>query len=170
MSPYSAVEDDRRRTRKTIDPLGYMGVYKELADVPDRYRLTQFSAAFDGRDVWQEYYDQKLSNELSSDSSERRYRLTSESWNEHMDEQGRHHALAKPADVDSWVEVLLDEYTIKTATGNYWRKLNGFYEWLMWHPEYPHVYNPVWMAAAKDGATRKVWNEQMRSSRGEARE
>ena len=39
----------------SANPNDRMGVYKSLADVPERYRLRQHQAAFEGRDVWAEY-------------------------------------------------------------------------------------------------------------------
>ena len=42
-------------SRKTTDAGERAGVYKELDDVPDRYRLYHHARAYEGRDVWDEY-------------------------------------------------------------------------------------------------------------------
>lgn len=134
-----------------------MGIYKSLAEVPRRYRLYQYEAEFETRDVWGEwkdvYYDPEWGDETmrAKDRSERL-------WKDHMDERGRHHALAHPEDVEEWCAELLEDRAPKTVCDCYYMTIKKFYEWLLWEWEYPHRYNPVLMAAAEHGATKDAYD------------
>jgi hypothetical protein len=75
-----------------------------------------------------------------------------------MDEQQRHHALGRPADVVLWCEQVLDEVSPISAYRAYWGKLEQFFDWLLWHPDHPHLYNPLLMAANEHEAAREIWN------------
>jgi len=147
---------------KSTDPTDRMGVYKSIGDVPDRRRLSQHAAAYDGRDVWTEFV---AANEdrYATEDSRRRVARAGEVWKDHMDERGRHHALATPEDVETWSTALLDEYTVGHAYNGYWVRVEAFYSWLQWHTEHPHVYQPVRMAAADPDApaSRTIWEEKV---------
>jgi hypothetical protein len=74
-----------------------------------------------------------------------------------MQGQQRHHALAMPEDVEAWSVDLLSAGSARRAH-DYWIRVNRFYDWLQWHTEHPHRYNPALMAAAEGDATGEVWN------------
>lgn len=131
-----------------------MGVYHELADVPDRYRLTQFSDAYTDRDVFQEFLDQEVLPSINTDWARNGVRRQERRWKEFMTGR-RHHALATPEDVEEYAVYLLDQNAVKTAS-RYWTRVESFYRWLMWHTGYPHVYSPPLMAA-QDGAAAEIW-------------
>jgi hypothetical protein len=142
-----------------------MGVFKSLDDVPDRYRLEQQSATFDGQDTWRDYLTQsyyKQYPDLTEDSRESVERA-GRRWKEYMQERGRHHALATPQDVERWSERLLDRLTLNTAYSEYWTYIEGFYSWLQNSTDYPHVYHPVWMAVAEYENSREIWNHKLSS-------
>lgn len=148
---------------KTTDPRDYMGVYKSLDDVPDRRRLHQHAAAYDDRDVWTEYLDERLLKSINSMRNRRHARVVGEAWSDHTAARGRHHALATPDDVETWFVDLLDQYTVETVGTRRFRWLEGFFTWLQRHTEHPHVYHPVWMAAANPDApaTGTLWDFKM---------
>jgi hypothetical protein len=151
---------------KTTDPRDYMGVYKTLDDVPDRYRFHQHAAAYDGHDVFQEFLDERLFEGITSDTARREIRRTERRWKSHMDERGRHHALATPDDVEAWFADLLDRFAKTTLQKAYFRTLEGFFTWLQNHTDHPHVYHPVWMASAvPDTATRELWDYKIERTR-----
>lgn len=83
-----------------------MGIYKRLEDVPAEQRLGQYADRYDGRDVWNEWAETATTNRGE------RYAMyverTERSWKSHMTERGRHHALARPAAIESWAETILD--------------------------------------------------------------
>ncbi|EMA43158.1 hypothetical protein [Halococcus saccharolyticus] len=139
-----------------------MGVYKTLDEVPDRYRFYQHAAAYDGRDVWDEYLETHLWERGSSDKFKKDTRLVERRWKAHMDDRGRHHALATPEDVNAWFESLLDQLALWSAYTPYWVRIEDFYRWLQWHTDHPHTYHPVLMAAAEYDAASKVWAEKIR--------
>lgn len=149
----------RDRPPKPDDPRGRMGVYKSIDDVPDRYRLRNNSAAYNGRDVW-ETWQAKRTAENPSDGFRRYIDLARRRWKSHMNDRGRHHALATPDDVESFFDWILNEkeWTLETAYQPYFLKVSKFYKWLQWHTDHPHRYNPVLMAAANGDATGEVWN------------
>jgi len=143
-----------------------MGVYKRIETVPERYRLRNFQSRFLDRDVWGEWVGHHADPDWS-DRTDYEYERVEDSWKEHMRDRDRHHALAVPDDVEQWVSYLLEgqEYAVETAYDRWWSRLNQFYEWLQYHVEYPHVYNPVWMAAATEPNSRKMWERKMARTR-----
>lgn len=144
----------------SADPKRRLGVYKRLAEVPPEYRLHQFEPEYADRDLWDEFHQQEYEDYTSdyfADKSERAGRR----WKAHMSDRGRHHAFARPDDVETWLESLLESASVNTVYQNYWSRLAAFYHWLVWSTEFPHRYDPVLMAAV-DGTGRIVWNERMR--------
>lgn len=154
---------------KSTDPRDYMGIYKRLPDVPDRYRLSQYAAAYDGRNVWAEYLEASLFDRLQSDRSRQDARRVGCQWRDHTSARGRHHALATPGDVETWFADLLDRLALETVYSHRYVWLEGFFSWLQSHTEHPHVYHPVWMAAADSDAdaTGLLWNYKIGRTRGE---
>jgi len=134
-----------------------LGVFKQLADVPTGRRLHQYSSAYEGKDTWADYRERHdLSERMSYE-----WGLFSDRWKSHMDDRGRHHALARPSDVEAWSEWMTSQFSINRAY-QHWNVIEGFYEWLKWHTDHPHAYNPFHMAAQKDDSSaRKIWTEKM---------
>lgn len=153
-------------TSVSPNPAERLGVYKALDQVPDRYRLQNHANAYGGRDVWDEFLTGHLFEKYDSERFKEEARRAGRYWKEHMDSRGRHHALATPADIESWVAGLLDDRKVKTAYNCYWVRIERFYSWLQWHTEHPHVYNPVLMAATDGEASGAVWEEKMARRQG----
>jgi site-specific recombinase XerD len=143
-----------------------MGIYKRLADVPDGRRLNQYAAAYDGRDVWDEFLTMYLFDRFDSERFKEDARRAGRRWESHMDSRGRHHALATPADVDAWCEHLLDTLAIKTAYNQYWVQIERFYSWLQQQRAHPHTYQPVLMAAANGEHASDLWSEKIGRAHG----
>lgn len=146
--------------QKPTDPASRMGIYKVIDTVPDRHLLDQYSDRYEGYDVWSEWADQataKHTSERFANLVER----TERSWKQHMNDQGRHHALANPIDVDTWSRTILTRCQPLSAYQIYFTKLESFYEWLQFHTDHPHLYHPVWMAAANFEATATIWDAKM---------
>lgn len=158
------------RPTKSLDPVDRMGVYKSLSEVPDRYRLTNHSAAYEGRNVWQEFCEEYEYAQGDHERYEEEVDRAGDRWREFMADRGRHHALATPGDVEAWcVELRRGENSSLRRSHDYWLRVNRFYDWLKWHTEHPHVYNPVLMAAAEGGVAGEVWEWKAEQTR-EARE
>jgi len=158
------------RPTKSLDPVDRMGVYKSLSEVPDRYRLANHSAAYEGRDVWQEFCKEYEYAQGDHERYEEEVDRAGDCWREFVDDRGRHHALATPDDVEAWlVDLRRDGNTSLRRLHDYWLRVNRFYDWLKWHTEHPHVYNPLLMAAAGGGLTGEVWEWKAEQTR-EARE
>jgi hypothetical protein len=142
-----------------------MGVYRSLDGVPDRYRLGNYEAAYADRDVWAEWVDTlDLTNYL-----EETLGRAEREWKAHMDDQRRHHALARPEDAVTWATALLDgSRGVGTAYNRYWVQVEKFYTWLQTHVDHPHVYHPFWMAvvADRDGPTGRIWNKKIEKTGG----
>jgi len=134
-----------------------LGVFKQLADVPESRRLYQLASAYEGRDTWSEY---RATVELSDRMNEEWARFARR-WKDHMEGRGRHHALARPGDTEAWSAGLTDRFSIDRAY-QHWAVIEGFYEWLKWNTEHTHSYNPFHMAAADpESAARHIWNRKM---------
>lgn len=152
----------KNRPPKPVDPRGRMGVYQTLEDVPNLYRLSKHEAEYDGVDVWGDWQALRLERN-TSDRFRQNITRTGRKWKGHMDERGRHHALATPADVEAFFEWIIDDkgWKVSTAYQPYFNQLSTFYDWLLWNVNYPHRYDPVLMAAAAGEFTGKVWQAQI---------
>lgn len=145
---------------KTDDPRDRMGVYKRLEDVPDERRFRRFASSYEGRDVWAEFSQpHDIHRAQNWDSYSTKLERAGGRWKDHMEERGRHHALATPDDIVTFTEGLLDELAIATVY-KHWVQVEKLYKWLLYHADHPHVYQPVWMAVIEDadGATGRLWN------------
>jgi len=136
-----------------------MGIYKRVQDVPTERRLEQYADRYENNDVWNDWA------EKATASNGERYEIyvkrTERSWKSHMTERGRHHALARPSDVEVWAETVLDRCKPLSAYQIYFTKLEAFYTWLQFHTDHPHLYHPVWMAADEFDATAAIWDAKM---------
>jgi hypothetical protein len=138
-------------------PTDRLGVFKTLSDVPDARRLYQHANAYEGKDTWSDY--RAMFDFVGRTSEE--WERYSRRWKENMADQGRHHALAQPKDVEAWSEWMLSQFSVDRAY-QHWNVIEGFYDWLKWHTEHPHTYNPFHMAAMEpDSHTRTIWNRKM---------
>lgn len=134
-----------------------MGIYKRLAAVPDHHRLAQYANAYAGRDVWADFAATR-SRTFDSDCYRATLRKAEESWKAHIHDLGRHHALARPQDIETWCATLTTTRTLGTVYSEYWVRLEEFYGWLQTHTDHPHAYHPVLMAAAHHETARVVWD------------
>lgn len=146
----------------SADPRDRMGVYKRLSDVPERYRLHNHANAYEGRDVWNEYVTDEIPQSRGDRFMDNLQRIERR-WKSHMDSQGRHHALATPGDIEEWCQWLCDEFKINHAYDPYWCRLEEFYQYLQWHTDHPHNYNPVHMAVVEYPASQQIWDEKTRN-------
>lgn len=141
-------------------PQDRLGVFKALPDVPDSRRFHQYARTYSERDTWGAY---RATVSLSDTMSEEWQRFIRR-WKTHMDEQGRHHALATPADVEAWSVALLGRFGVDRSY-QHWNVIEGFYDWLKWHTDHPHAYNPFHMAANDlDSAAREIWSYKMKKA------
>jgi hypothetical protein len=145
-----------------------MGVYKRLSDVPDRYRLGNHEAAYEDRDVWAEYFEEKT-KKFDTKATRNRYEKAGRYFKTFMSEVGGHHALATPEQIEGFLVALRDgevgrhSHTrkLQTVYFEYFQPVEEFYTWLEWHTDHPHVYNPVLMAVVEGGYALDVWNRKL---------
>jgi hypothetical protein len=142
----------------------WLGVYKSIDEVPSRYRLESFSSEFAGQDTWSDYLDTR--DELAESTKKNSWYPCGDRFKKFMQEDvGRHHALAHPDDIEAYLSHIKDGgYSIKvterspnTVYYQHLSPLKTFFAWLVHHVDYPHVYNPVLLAAHAGGITREVW-------------
>ena len=145
---------------KSTDPLDRLGVYKHFEEVPQHHRLCRNTADYAGRDVWDEFCTEHEYQQGSSDHFQRDVDRVGDHWCRHMDARGRHHALAQPEDVETWCDRLITNKTLSTSY-NYWVRIKRFYDWLVWHTDHPHRYDPVLMAVAEGGAAGEIWEQKL---------
>lgn len=143
------------------DPLNNLGVFKNTEAVPDPYHLSTFSMQFEGRDVWAEWMESEK-DDLAESTRKYKYGRAEKLWKPYMEDRGRHHALANPSDVESFLADQLDQVQKETVWNTRYDQLYQFYHWLAFHADYPHVYNPVLMAAADGGAAQEMWDYRVR--------
>ena len=146
---------------KATDPTKRLGVYKRFNDVPPEHRLESYHKQYEDQDIWGKFLIEVLFPKHNSYRTQQQARLAGRRWRTVMSDQGRHHALARPVDVELWCTRLLEEVNLQTAYKTYWSKLERFYNWLLWHTDHPHRYNPMLMAAAEHESASEVWQTKM---------
>lgn len=144
-------------------PEEYLGVYKTLGDVPTVRRFDAMNpASFPHENPWDAHWDDWPHSK--SESTEQKNARAKREWTNFMNEQGRHYALADPEHVETWARSLLlnggrgreDGRKPIVAYRFYLRPVASFYDWLMYHTEYRHAYNPVYMAASIPGSSARI--------------
>lgn len=141
---------------KSQDPEKRLGVFKRFAEVPDHHRLEQYADEYREQQTWREFCEaheyQHGTSEYFRDEVDR----VGDAWCSFMAERESHHALARPVDVEVWCAELLDTRSERRAH-DYWLRVRRFYDWLLWHPEHPHVYNPALLAVIEGAAGGQIW-------------
>ena len=142
----------------------WLGIYKWIDEVPNRYRLENFESEFAEEDTWSEYLATR--DDLAESTKKNSWYPCGDRFKKFMREEvGRHHALPHPDDIEAYLShIKSGGYSIK-VTERSWNTvyyqhlspLKTFFSWLVHHVDYPHVYNPVLLAAHTDGVTREVW-------------
>lgn len=149
---------------KLSNPAKRMGVFKQLENVPSRYRLNTYSASYEGRDVWSEFMDER-GEDFPSENTKYKVNRAGERWGDFMESRSNHYALPVPEDVEDYFDYLLTERDLKVSTTyrQYGDYLERFFSWLLYHTEHPHVYNPVLMSVVENpnGASGEVWDEKI---------
>lgn len=144
--------------RKGTQPEQYAGVFQEYSSIPARYRLETYKNQYDGKNTWESYRDNVLLVNHDTKSMRQKARLAGDSWQEHMQDRGRHHALATPADANAWCKELLDTgSTRRHCYEYYFLRIYDFYDHLKTNADHPHLYNPLLMAAINYDAARQLW-------------
>lgn len=147
-----------------------MGAYTSLSAVPDRYRLSNHSAGYKGRNVWKEFCVEYEYAQGDHERYEEEVDRVGDCWCDFMNNRSRHHALARPADIEAWCVELREEKALSVRrVADYWLRVHRFYDWLMWHTEHPHLYDPSLMAVVNGGIAGEVWAHRTERTR-EARE
>lgn len=155
------LEMPERMSPISSDPARRIGVYKQFSEIPHEHRLESYSERYAGRDVWGEFLVEVFFPRHNSYQTQQEARRTGRKWRAVMDDNGRPPALARPADVEEFCALVLEEVNPLTAYKTYWSKLEQFYEWLCWHTDHPHSYNPVLLAASEHEAAREIWNAKV---------
>lgn len=154
-----------KQLRAGPPPEERLGVWKSLDDVPSYRRLEQFEDHLPTDDPIETYLEWRRTETEYAESTNRRYEYAMDNWADWMSaEISRHPALADPDHANQWIKYLLttggqsgDGRTIRTVWATYQRQVQTWYKWMMWRADYPHQYNPFWMAAAVDGPARDVY-------------
>jgi len=142
----------------------WLGVYKSIDEVPDRYRLENYESEFAGEDTWGDYLATR--DDLAESTKKNSWYPCGDRFKKFMREEvGRHHALPHPDDVEAYLAHIKDggysikvtERSLNTVYYQHLSPLKTFFGWLVHHVDYPHVYNPVLMAAHAGGVTRETW-------------
>ena len=158
-----AGERESTRSTKPSDPKSRMGIYKTLDEVPDRYRLHRFSAAYQGEDTWQEFAEQQEYPRVS-EKQQTEVDRAGDHWKAFMAERERHHALATPEDVEAWCADLLAGKSLRRSH-DYFLRVRRFYDWLQDDAQHDHRHHPVLIAANEGEAAHRIWRYKIRQTR-----
>ena len=145
---------------KSRDPAKRLGVFKRFAEVPNHHRLEQYTDRYRGSQTWQTFCETHEYDNGSSQHFWTEVDRVGDSWCSFMASREPHHALARPEDVEAWSTEILEARSDRRAY-DYWLRVRRFYDWLLWHPDHPHVYNPVLLAVIKGEATQRIWGTKL---------
>lgn len=143
--------------RKGTKPEQFAGVFQDYGEIPARYRLETYASQYRGEETWEHYCNDVLFEEFDSDYMRENARKAGDSWLSHMNQRGRHHALATPQDANAWCEKLLNGRSQRTCYEHYFVRIYQFYDYLKNCYRHPHLYNPLLVAAIEYDAARHVW-------------
>lgn len=138
-----------------------MGVYKTLMDVPERHRLSTFEGMYADRDLWEEFIDFCKENKGYSATWYHLAGRTRRRFEPILEERGRSAGFMKPEDVLATCEAVAENAEMtETVYHPYFVRLEAFYDWLVWHTEFPHRYNVALMAVVEypDSIMGDVWS------------
>lgn len=147
----------RTNRRVPTEPIERAGIFKRLEEVPVQYLLETRSAEYEDRDLWTEWYRDTEKADLA-ERTRKRINRCEKRWKAHMDERGRHHGLARPEDVEAFLEPLAEEYAMASLYNYWFARLASFYRHLWHHADHFHAYSPVVLAAIEGGVARDCWD------------
>lgn len=152
-------------------PEQYAGALQHFETIPPRYQLETYASQYCDENVWEQYVHEVALEEHDSERMRRALRLAGESWLEHIHDRGRHHALAKPTDANSWCKQLAEEKARRTCYDYYFIRIYDFYDYLKFSSQHPHLYNPLLLAAVRYDSARHIWMHRVdERSRGRGNE
>lgn len=140
------------------DALAFLGVYKRVEDVADRFYLANFRAEIDADEAWEMFSEDALTD-TSKHTRKTVYNRAYERWCDYCDRHGVHPALADPEDIEGWLaeEAAASDSTLKTTHDIRFRPLFKWYRWMAYHADWPHRYQPTIMAVLLGGTTHDIW-------------
>lgn len=143
------------------DVLAFLGVFKTIDDVPDRYRLPNFETDIDALEAWNAFDAAELTG-LSAHSRRYVYGKAWREWRDYCERNEVNPALADPQDIEEHLaEQRAEVGKLKTVHDARFRPLYRWYQWMQFHADYPHRYSPVVMAVLLDGTTHDVWETRL---------
>lgn len=143
------------------DALAFLGAFKRVEDVPDRYYLPHFASDVDAEDAWNAFDAEELEG-LSAHTRRYVYGKAYREWMAYCDDHNVHAALANPQDIEEHIAVQRKIVNkLKTVHDARFRPLFRWYRWMTFSTEYPHRYNPVVMAVLLDGSTADIWQTRL---------
>lgn len=143
---------------KGTKPEQYAGAFQYYAEIPARYRLDTYTSHYQGEDTYDRYVEETYLPENNSERTLSRLKRARFSWFQHMEDRGRHHALATPEDAEIWCQKLLNaDRAVRTCYDYYYNMIYQFYDYLKFNHQHPHLYNPLLLAAVHNESARKIW-------------
>lgn len=132
---------------KTSDPRSRTGIYNTYQEVPPHHRLEQKVNKYSDQNIWEHFVEERGVADRAYPAMNRFQRV--------MEGRGVHYAFPHPTDVDAYCDHLID-FAVTTIRSHY-TYLNYFFEWLRYHTEYPHRYNPLLVAAVEYENSARVF-------------
>jgi hypothetical protein len=146
------------KRRKGTEPEQYAGPFQSYAEIPPRYRLENYAGQYQDEDTWTHYCEESLFREYDSNHMRKVARKAENSWLDHMEQRGCHHALATPEAANDWCKVLLNGNRVRrTCYEQFYVRIYQFYDWLREDSRHPHLYNPLLLSAINYKAARHLW-------------
>ena len=143
------------------DALAFLGAFKTIEDVPDRYYLPNFETAIDAEEAWNAFDEEELEG-LSHQQRRYVYGKAWREWRAYCDVHDVNPALADPDDIEAHLtEQCSLVNTLKSVHDARFRPLFRWYRWMVVRTDYPHRYNPVVMAVLLGGATHDIWQTRL---------
>lgn len=141
-----------------ITQVELLSAYSSVDAIPGNRILSNYEEEFSGTDTWAEYMNDHYNEENWSESRNKTVDRAIKRWKGFCENKGVHHALASPKLVNEWCSHLLQDMKKTSAKRNYYSYIDTFYRYLVWHINYPHVYNPFQYAILEYELANEVWS------------
>lgn len=143
------------------DVKAWLGRWKTIENVPERHCLNQYADVLDADTAWDEFVEE-YGQDWSDNVRKYQYGKGWREWTAFCQERDIHPLCPVPEDI----AVHLDEQRAEASSDQTlhqtrFRPLCRLFEFLRYHVDYPHRYNPWLMAVLEGGGAEAAWGARI---------
>lgn len=145
------------------DAKAWLGVWKTIEDVPERYRLERYQDVLDPEELWDEFCTEH-GEDWSEATRKYQYGKGWREWTAYCEELDIHPLAPTPQAVEDHLQQQREESASDgTLHQTRFRPINRLFEHLRYHTDVPVRYNPFVMAVLLNGAAHAAWSDRIKN-------